>query len=292
MRRLKYIITKCPICGKESKTKYSMERESLYRIYGLRYGIDVVERHDTAVYFYIPCDEHKEEFEQRVKEYLARYEKAKAAFKRAVEKEIVKLRSKVIDAAIKELEQQINNLKPYEGLVFWVCEAGYDELDEVREVYAVVYKDSDGSVKVLRGYLNKPQRAYRRGGHFAWTHYACQDALIYMSKYPDIVWRGYIQGLQVSDAKDLEYILRAVFFWTHNNPRYTLVDFLRKQPRELYYEFPSIIAKYKGSADPRFWLIVEREGIEQKVKKRIVKRYGVDPSRRPHVKDVFGGKTF
>jgi len=291
MQRLKYIITKCPICGKESKTRYSMNRESLYRIYGLRYGIDVVERHDTAVYFYIPCDEHKEEFEQRVKEYLARYEKAKAAFKRAVEKEIAKLRSKVIDAAIEELGKRIESLKPGEGLVFWVCEAGYEELETVREVFAVAIKENDGSVKRIAGSIQKPLVAYRKGSPYAMTHYTTQDTKIYMSQH-NVAWKGFIQGLWIENGKDLRYIIDAIFFWTHNYPTYTLVDFLRKQPRELYHEFPSIITKYKGSADPRFWLIIERDGIEQKVKKRIVKRYGIDPSRHPHVKDVFSGKTF
>ena len=291
MQRLKYIITKCPICGRESKTRYSMNRESLYRIYGLRYGIDVVERHDTAVYFYIPCDEHKEEFEQRVKEYLARYEKAKAAFRRAVDREIAKLRSKVIDAAIEELGKRIESLKPGEGLVFWVCEAGYEELETAREVFAVVIKENDGSVKRIAGSIQKPLVAYRKGSPYAMTHYTTQDTKIYMSQH-NVAWKGFIQGLWIENGEDLRYIIDAIFFWTHNYPTYTLVDFLRKQPRELYHKFPSIIAKYKGSADPRFWLIIERESIEQKVKKRIVKRYGIDPSRHPHAKDVFSGKTF
>ena len=286
----KYIVVKCPICGSETKYRYSMNRETLFGIYGLRYGIDVSERHGATVYFYIPCGEHEEEFKQRIMEYLVKYEKAKAAFRRAVEEEVKKLRSRIIESALDELNKRIESLKPGEGLVFWVCEAGYDEEPGiVGEVYAVVVRESDGNIMKIGGSTKKPLMAYRKGRPYSTTHYTTQDTNIYMSQLK-VSWKGFIQGLWIDNQEDLKYIFEAIFHWTHIYPKYTLVDFLRKKPSELYHRFPSIIAKYKGSADPRFWLIVERGGIEQKVKKRIVKRYGIDPSRHPHVKDIFDGR--
>jgi len=289
LARFRHIVVRCPICGKETKYRYSMNREALFNVHGLRYGIDVVEKSNTTVYFYIPCEEHKEEFEQRIKEYLVKYEKAKVAFRKAVDREIAKLRSKIIDAALEELDKRVRFLEPGEGLVFWVCEAGYKEVETVREVFAVVIKDNDGSLKKISGSTKKPLVAYRKGASYAATHYTTQDTKIYMSQFK-VSWKGFIQGLWIENSEDLRYIFDAIFFWTHNYPTYTLVDFLRNQPRELYHRFSNIIASYKNNADPRFWSIIEREVIEQKAKECIVKRYGVDPAKRLHVKDIFDGR--
>jgi len=285
---LRYIVVKCPICGKEKKERYSLNKESIYRIRSLHYGVRVDETQGSTRYFYIPCDEHEKEFEQRVKEYLEKYRKAESAFRRAVEREISKIRSKIIDEALKELSNQLARLGPNEGIVFWVCEAAHNELDEVREVFAVAYKHADGTIAKLSGSINKPQRAWRKGGHFAWTHYDAQDSLLYVDTQNNISWKGYIQGLTITNVEDLRYILEAIFFWTHENPTYTLVDFLRRQRGSLYHEFAEVIAKYKENADPRFWTIVEKESLEQKVKEKIIKKYGIDPSKTPHVKGVFG----
>jgi len=285
--RYRYIIEKCPICGQEKKLRYSKSKESRYQVFNIVHGVDVIEGKDDRLYVYVPCDKHVEEFERRIREYLRKYEKARVRYRELLHKEMEKVGSKVIDEALKKLEKMVNNLRDGEGLVFWVCEGGQRDKDVIREVVAIVVKQK-GEVKKLYGDLRKSLIAFNRERmQLAMTHYDAQDALACMSD-PNVTWKGYIQGLQIDDEKDLKYVLRAIFFWTHRYPTHTLVDFLRSPPRELYCEFPEIISKYEDRVNKKFWNVVERTLIEQKVKSRIVKKYGVDPSKYPHVKDVFG----
>lgn len=283
--RFRYIVIKCPICGKEKKERYTINKETSYRIRTLRYGVWAEEAQGSSMYFFIPCDEHEEEFIQHVKEYLAKFRKATTAFRRSIHREITKVTSKIIDEALKELNEKVKALKPGEGLVFWVCEAGHEECETVREVFAMVIKEEDGSIKKITGSLEKPLVVYKKGDAYALTHYTSQDANFFMSQHK-VAWKGFIQGLWIENEKDLRYIIDAIFFWTHGSPTYTLVDFLRRQYGSLYNEFAEVIAKYKGNADPRFWTIVEKESLEQKVREKIIKKYGIDPTKQPHVKDI------
>jgi hypothetical protein len=285
----KSIVERCPICNKESIREYTEKAESVYRFYTIRMGVDVTERREGKVYVYVPCSEHKDAFEEKVKGYLRLYEKARSAYKSMVSKELGKLRSRIIDDALKKLRNMVEGLKEGEGLIFWVCEGSYRDSDVVREVVAMVVKEG-GKAKTIYGSTTKPLVAYKTGSEYAQTHYDAQDMMIYLDTHGNVKWTAYVQGLVISGKEDIGRLLKAIFHLTHFEPQWTLVDFLanRLNLHGLYVsDLNEVVSRASGKENPE-WILASKKPVEEKVRQEIIEKYGIDPTRRPHAKDVFG----
>jgi len=282
MSRYKKIVVICPICKKVREMRYSREQEILLRYHGAQRGVDNKVFSGKNIVFYVPCRDHEKEFDSRVAEYRDRHIAARSFFKKILEKELSDLSSRIVESAIETVKKLKKEISLNEGLVFWVSESGHSESDNVKAVYAIIVKQNE---KLF--YNCAPLVSYKKGERYSQAHYLAQDALYYINIYDSVKWRGFIQGLNITNRKDLEYILRAIFFWTHSRPEWTLVDFLRDPPRELYGDFTKILEKYSKSADERFWSVVDTRQVVEKTRRRTKEKYGVDPVEKLHVKDIF-----